>query len=151
MGILSDGWDEAKEVTADRDAIRAEVERLREELAAAKESEAKSTAYMVDCINTLGARDEAAEARAERLRAALVAQRSLPIARSQTPSSRKHEDEVEEFVEAVLSETPAQSLAKLKAAAPREAADKIKQDNGVIGQCSAYMALTLMADELEAE
>jgi len=55
------------------------------------------------------------------------------------------------LIGSALARTPAQALAKVQAAALRDAADEIKQDDGVVGQCSAYMALTLMADRLEAE
>jgi len=113
----------------------------------AKEKQRADENYMA--FERAATRAEEAEAHSERLRAALEAQQSLPIARSQTASGRKHEDEVEELVEAVLKETPAQSLAKLKAAALRE----LKQYKRQQGESFFvwWRDIEIMAERLEAE
>ena len=143
-----DGWinclrAEVNRLGVERNALRAEVERLRVELAAAKELTGRALDKQAEYLRQaqdLLSRAQSAEANVERLREALKAMQEVDCECDQCMASY-----------AILSETPAKSLAKVKAAAVREAADKIKHDDGVIGQCSAYMALTLMADELEAQ
>lgn len=96
-------------------AMKARAEAAEAELQPLKQWWSENPSLLHHKLATVTARADTATAHAADLRAALEAQRSLPIARSQTPAGQQREDEVEALVERVLASTPAQSLAAVKA------------------------------------